>query len=135
MSNASSNLNFVGQVVYDLKVEYGEMITVGNHAWTQDQSTGIKTDTPTTFVIGMAVPMPENLRLAFLKSVGVKKEGVLEKGQRQFLIDKADIPAGQSISRTSFIDYNNKRADVGSVDDYEYALVVTTVAATGNPTS
>ena len=132
-----SNLLFIADVIYGLKIEYGELISVGTHNFTQDQRTGIKTDTPSNlFTISMAIPLPENLREAFLKTVGIKKEGRLQSGQREFLIDKSDIPTGMSIiEHRSFIDFAGKRSDVQKVDDYLYAMIVVVEGITGMPTS
>lgn len=121
-----SNLTFISDVIYGLKVEYGEPIVVGTHVFTINQQTGQKTDTPITFVISMAIPLPENLREAFLKTVGIKKEGILEAGQTQFLIDKADIPIGTKIIKNlGFIDFAGKRGDIQKIDDYRYAAIIT----------
>lgn len=119
-----SNLQFIADVIYGLKVEYGEPIVVGSHVFTIEQQTGQKTDNPITFPICMAIPLPENLREAFLKSVGIKKEGMLEAGQRQFLIDKADIPIGMSIVKGGYIQFAGKTADIQKVDDYLHAVTL-----------
>lgn len=130
----ASNLIFISETIYGLKIEYGEEITVGTHNWTTDQATGIKTDAPTSFAISMAIPLPEILRESFFLKLGIQKAGRLQKGQREFLIDKSDLQT-PIIENKSFIDYNGKRADVQTVDDYIYAMIVTTQAPSGNPTS
>lgn len=138
-----SNLIFIKETVYALKIEYGEAISINRRSVTQDQRTGQKVTTVDSFNIQMAIPLPENLREAFLKTVGIKKEGRLAKGEREFLIDKSDIPSGKVIDRQCFIKFTgpliaqnaDQAADVTAIDDYLYAMIVTVVGITGMPTS
>jgi hypothetical protein len=121
-----SNLTFIADVIYGLKVEYGETVVIGTHHYTIDQSTGQKTDAPTSFTINMAIPMPENLRESFLRSIGLKREGYLAAGERQFLVDKSDIPVGSSIVKNNgFVTFAGKTGDIQKVEDYLYAVIVT----------
>lgn len=125
-----SNLSFISDVIYGLKIEYGEPMIVGTHNWTTNQQTGVKTDSPTTYMIGMVIPLPENLRESFFKSIGAKLEGRIQKGQRIFLLDKADVQSPM-IEGRSWIEFDSKKYDVQTVDDYIHGLIVTCQAVTG----
>lgn len=126
------NLDFISDVIYGLKMDMGQVITVGVRSSTSNLATGNTTFTEDTFTIPNAIYLPLNLRAQFLRSIGIHKEGYLESGNREILIDADDIPAGKSLlNQKGFVVINNKKADIVSVDDFQHAFIVTIKQVTG----
>lgn len=86
---------FISDVIYGLKLEYGEEITVTKSNKSVNLDTGVVSSTSTTFKIQNGILLPVNLRAFFAKSVGIHKMVYLEQGEREILIDNSDIPSNQ----------------------------------------
>lgn len=86
---------FIKDVLYGLKLEYGERLVITKPVNTIDLDTGGVTSTSTQFVIQNGILMPTNLRALFAKLIGINRFVYLEQGEREILIDNSDIPTGQ----------------------------------------
>lgn len=127
------DLSFISDVIYGLKMDMGQAIVVGTRDVTRDLATGQRTRNESTFVIPNAIYLPLNLRIQFLKTVGIHRTAILESGNREILIDKADV--SQPIPTSNgFVEINGQRGDVVAVEDYQHALIVVVKHITGMPT-
>jgi hypothetical protein len=119
-----SDLEFIKDVIYGLKQEYGEPATVRRESRTVNPDTGAVTKTNVDFGISLAIPLPLNLRAAFMKTVGISRMGYLEPGQREVLIDKDDIPTGNKIEPHDRIIFKERIEEIIKTDDYEFAMIL-----------
>lgn len=128
------DLNFISDVIYGLKMDMGQTVLVGTRNETSNLETGQVVSVEDTFVIPNAIYLPVNLRGQFLKSIGIHREGYVESGNREILIDITDIPPDKTIpNRKGFVEIRGNRGDVVSIDDYQHALIVTVKQITGVP--
>lgn len=129
-----SDLDFIADVIYDLKHEYGETIIVGSKTTNFDAKTGNQNATITEFTIKRAIPLPWNVRQFFARFREGRKEGFLNVGERQILIDIADIPKGATVPTINgYIKYNGTYSDIVSVESYEYAIILAVKSVAGMP--
>jgi hypothetical protein len=119
-----SDLDFIKDVIYGLKQEYGQQATIRHETRTVNPDTGASTSTNVDFGIPLAIPLPLNLRAAFMKTVGISRMAYLEPGQREVLIDKDDIPADKTIALHDKILFGARVEEITKVDDYEYAMIL-----------
>lgn len=125
-------LDFISDVIYGLKIDQGESISIKIMAETSiDQATGVRSRTITSYDVAMALVLPDNQRLNFIRSFSgksQKKEGAIEIQGRHFLIDKDDLPDIVITDTNTFILFNAKYYKVLAVEDYEKAWDLTAVA-------
>lgn len=126
-----SDLDFIADVIYGLKNEYGLPMTFGRKTSSVNLQTGVKVDTIDSFPIALAIPLAENIREQFVKSISGRREAFLQTGQRQILVDTSDIPVGKSIDPEGFVDYDGGRAEINKVENYKYGLIVTVTQVSG----
>lgn len=130
-----SDLIFIADVIYHLKREYGVAITITTVASTiPDRTTGTKVESRSSFSINQAIALPVNMRAKFLRSIERVKAGFLEHGDREFLIDKIDVPPGRIINVGDRLAFAGFESDIKQVDDYQYAYSVTVKQIAGMPT-
>ncbi len=129
------DLNFISDVIYGLKIDMGQMIIVGQRSTAPfNIVTGVRPDSVTTFMIPQGIYLPINRRQQFLQTAGIHKTNHLEQGQREVLIDKADIPSGSEIKlEGGFIEINGQRGDIVRIEDYDNALIVVIKEIKGMP--
>jgi hypothetical protein len=120
-----SDLIFIKDVIYGLKQEYGELLEIRKENRFINTDTGASTTNYEKFDIPLAVPLPLNLRAAFMKTVGINRMAYLEPGQREILIDKDDIPIGMLIEIHDRAVFTSGRiAEIVKIDDYEFAMIL-----------
>lgn len=120
-------MSFIADVIYGLKMEYGKRITVGKESTTTDFSTGLVSGTPTELIIQKAIPLPYDLRQAFLKSAGIHRTGYIEKGQSEVLIDRKDIPSASLslMANANYIrDHKGRKRKITRIQDYDESFLV-----------
>lgn len=126
-----NDLVFISDVIYGLKQEYGVLGTIVRQTESVNLSTGVK-----SFNDVFRVPIP---RIIFLPTSWRKlmaqkgKGGIQSFGTQEILIDKKDIPSTVDIEEGDFINAKGMRIDIGHVDNYEYAFVVTAKTLEGMP--
>lgn len=121
-----SDKDFIKDVIYGLKIEYGEPVTFRKETNVVNLDTGNKTTTVDQFIINKAIPLPINLRASFLKTIGISKLSYLEPGQREILIDKSDIPATKEIKLHNRVIINGATEEIVKFDDYDFAMIAVT---------
>jgi len=85
-------IDWIADVIYGLKMEYGQPITFRKKTTSStNYDTGQVTKTVTSKYIENAVPLPLNLRKAFLKTVGINKVAEVASGEFEILVDKVDL--------------------------------------------
>lgn len=141
-----NELVFIRDTIYDLKMDYGSLLTVTRRSVVNNVETGVGVVTDFSFDILQAIALPTDRRQAFLRSIGIHKEGYLQKGEREFLIDKDDMLAGRTVEINDIVTFyggetdtpgyssTGTRGDVTGVEDYLYAYVVTVKEIKGMPT-
>lgn len=120
-------MSFIANVIYGLKREYGKRIIVGKESTTTDFNTGVVSGSPTELIIQKAIPLPYDLRQAFLKSAGIHRTGYIEKGQSEVLIDRKDIPSASLnlMRNASYIkDHQNRKRKIVRIQDYDESFLV-----------
>lgn len=128
-----NNLDFISENIYHLKREYGISIVVGHQTTVSNLQTGVKTITKDEFTIQLAIALPFNYRQMFAKLEQNRKQGYIQSGDRQILIDIIDIPAGKTIEENYYILRNGKRSDITKVERYDEALILTVKNIAGMP--
>ncbi len=121
-----NDLEFIKDVIYGLKQEYGQLAEIRKETRVVNPDTGVVTPTYESISIPLVIPLPINLRAAFMKTVGISRMGYLEPGQREVLIDKDDMPAGKIIEIHDRILFGTKEEEIIKTDDYEYAMILVT---------
>ena len=120
-------MNWISDVIYGLKHDgYGQPMTLIRETSTPNFDFGSKNLISEQLYIPLAIPLPVNLRLQFLRSIGLLKAGALEQGDREVLIDRIDIPDNKKylLSEGSyFLDAQNRRRYIRRIDDYEDAFI------------
>lgn len=120
-----NDLIFISDVIYGLKHEYGETISINHEETSTDLNTGEKTVTLTSVTIPLAIPMPETMRQQMTRLFQAKKEGYLNPGEQEFLIDKSDLPP-LNITLRDFVMHDGVRKDISKIGNYQYAMILTT---------
>lgn len=124
-----SDLIFIRDVIYSLKIDYGEPVSLCRDTETLDTSSGVKTASVRKVMIPMAIPLPMNLRQMYIHLIAQKKEGYIEPGSQQFLLDKDDIPADFGVKQNDYLWHQNIRKNVRVVEDDQYGYILTTRVA------
>ena len=119
-----SDLIFIKDVIYGLKMEYGSSATFAKNALTINLDTGVKSGTTTTKYVDRVIPLPLDRRNAFLKSVGVHKETLVNLNDQQFLIDRDDLGTFVVAEEDTINGMKIKQ-----IEFFEYALILTTTKA------
>lgn len=118
-------MNFIEDVIYGLKVEYGKPITAVNVSKDGiNYETGKQDTSESSLMIPLMIELPISLRQAFLKSVGIHKIGYLESGEQEFLIDANDLIDDFEITNESYLLTETRRLKVKSIEKYEGLLIV-----------
>lgn len=121
----SNDLGFIAENIYVLKQEYGISIIVGSKSTVSNLSTGVKTTTKQEFPIKWAICLPYNYRQFFARQHQNRKEGYLETGDRQILIDISDVPAGKNLPEINgYIIVNGVYSDITKIEKYDAAYIV-----------
>lgn len=116
-------MNFISDIIYGLKVDMGEQISV-----TQSTSavinyqTGAKAVTTSSFTIQMAIVLPKNQAVQFLRSVGIQVSGTVKSDEQVILLDKTDVPTPIQIG--DVISVQSKSRTVLRIEDYPGAMIL-----------
>lgn len=116
-------MNFIDDIIYGLKVDMGEQISV-----TQSTSavinyqTGEKAITTSSFTIQMAIVLPKNQAVQFLRSVGIQVSGTVKSDEQVILLDKTDVPTPIQIG--DVISVQSKSRTVLRIEDYPGAMIL-----------
>lgn len=126
-----NDLIFIKDVIYGLKHEYGVPGIIVRQSETVNAATGAKTFIDVFRVnVGKVIFLP----FSWKKFLAQKdKGGIQSVGTQEILVDRSDLPAGIKIKVGDFLNANGKRIDIGGVDDYEYAFVITAKSLEGMP--
>lgn len=114
-------MDFVKDVIYGLKMEYGSPATFTKKSETVNLETGVKGGATTSKYVDRVIALPLDRRNAFLKSVGIhSKELLMNQNQQQFLVDRSDLGAFQVKEEDKI---NGKIIKL--VEEFDDALIVT----------
>lgn len=121
-----NDLDFIADVIYGLKLEYGKTLTFKDETRQIDALTGAVTSTPQAdIIVPLAIPLPINMRAAFLKAVGINRMGYLEPGEREILIDNTDLAGADPQSLLHrYIITGSKKEEITKVEDYEFGSIL-----------
>lgn len=121
-----TDLVFISENIYHLKREYGITITVGSRVTTSNLKTGIKSTVVDEFVIRRAIALPINWRQMYARTLdGSRKQGYVELGSRDILIDTKDVPSGKKVPEINgYIKIDGKSTDITKTEDYKYGIIV-----------
>jgi hypothetical protein len=115
--------DFIKDVIYNLKMEYGEEAVVHKTSKAMNLNTGIISSTTTDLKVSKAIPLPINIRAFFARAVGISKMAYLEPGQREILIDLVDFPNGIEIhDQVQF--GTNPPEEIQRIDKYPFAAIL-----------
>ena len=125
----SSQLSFVRDVIYSLKMEYGEPLTIGILLpGTANLLTGQKNDQFVEHKIRRAIRLPNSISFDYLRAVGIipQQKGMsIPVGSFSILIDRKDLPDNRVPTPSkSFATCGPRRFDIVKVDDYQYAYIL-----------
>ncbi len=84
-------MTFISDVIYGLKQEYGKPAIFRTRTETTDLETGAITYSNSDFTVPLVIPLPETLRQSFTRLINPQRAGYLKQGEREILIDKADL--------------------------------------------
>lgn len=123
-----NDLAFISDVIYQLKHEYGDVLTLEYLvSEVQDVTTGQNSDrTIVTARIARAITMPTQVSMAFIRSLLQSKGLSVPQATTQVLIDRKDIPLtiGFELGRLKAKDKDNKYLNIASIDVFEYAVIL-----------
>jgi hypothetical protein len=127
-SPVNRNLNQrIRQALYQMKKDYGAPIDIYKLvSSTTDPRTGIHTVSKTVTHVRRAVVLPSKIdRIAqqTISVISANKEfvtgGHYDANQRDFIIDRRDVPVLPELTADDWIVYNNRKYQVKSVELFE----------------
>lgn len=123
-------MSWIGDVIYDLKIDEGEPFFLNRDILSMDRTTGIKTKdnvNSKSFFFPLIIPLPHNVRQAFFKAINLTREAYLQPGEAQFAIDMTDIPSGFIVQNNDYLlDANSKRFDISSFENIKDEILLVT---------
>lgn len=116
-------MNFISDIIYGLKVDMGEQISVTQStSAVVNYQTGEKAITTSSFTIQMAIVLPKNQAVQFLRSVGIQVSGTVKSDEQVILLDKTDVPTPIQIG--DVISVQSKSRTVLRIEDYPGAMIL-----------
>jgi hypothetical protein len=135
------NTNFVRQLLYEFKKDYGEQIRYISIAHSEMQvETGERNFIKTAYII-TAIPLPKQLSRKFIQDIGYLAAnknftygGFNDYIQLKLIIDAEDFPKGLEPELTGYIVYNNKRYEKVEFEilEHKLAYIVTAKGVEGS---
>jgi hypothetical protein len=119
-------MNFIKDVIQNLKKEYGTPIRIGNVvASSANLSTGDKTQSTKELSIPLAIRLPTQVSFEFLRSIGAvpNKLGVLT-GTFQLLLDCADLGQFDVTAPNTYFFMNNQKFDVLKAEVFDDVAII-----------
>lgn len=126
-------MSFIADVIYGLKMEYGEEAVLEYYTnQSINKDTGIQTKDIESIFVPKLIPLPVNIRRVFFLASSGHKEGILQQGEREFLIDADDLPKQLKID--DGIIFNNERYIVSRKPEiYDEACIIVAKALSSFP--
>lgn len=121
-------IQFIKDVIYHLKRDYGSPVTFGTETISVNLATGVKTLTKSEFSIRNVIVLPETFSQKFrllLANSNRNEAGLVKSGEVQIVVDKSDLPIGKTIAPDTYAIMRNQKYIVhGSPEDYVECLIV-----------
>lgn len=125
----NKNLNQrIRMALYALKRDYGAQIDIYKLVnSTTDVRTGVKSVTKTVTHVRRAIVVPSRIdRIAqqTISLISANKQfvtgGTWDTSQREFIVDRRDVPALPELTADDWIVFNNRKYQVKQIEAFEY---------------
>lgn len=131
-----SQLDFIQDVIYNLKHEYGSFATFRKLAPVgYDPKTGEQSFTETSFSISKIIPLPTEERQKWWRQLGVQQVGNIDYADVEFLVDSRDIPSGFTLEPNLQMIFNGKLFVLKTAENYTHAFRIIATAVFERPKS
>lgn len=119
-------MDFIDDVVYGLKQDYGKPAQLSNESETTDLTTGNVTIVSDTFTLRKVIAMQDAFYNVLTQIILQIKQGDDKYQKRQFIVDVRDIPSGKTVKIGTYMVYEGSKYLVKQIDVCGSAMILTT---------
>lgn len=125
-------MGFISDTVYQLKMDgnYSQSMILHHDVFDFDPATGantIRANDSISKYIENVILLPLDVRMALFRAIHLEKEGLLQPGESQVIVDPEDIPGIKILPKFYLVDLAGIRYDVTRVSNVKGEVYLLTL--------